>query len=782
MKLCMGCMGEIRDNDSICPYCGYDNSSMARHEAYSLEPGTVLNGKYIAGRVLGYNGYAVKYIGLDASNSRKVIISEYLPEYLSERTNGIKDVTIYSGSAAEQFGEGLIAFLNESSLLCRIKSTAGLCSVYDCFAGNETGYVISEYPEGKSLEQLLNEGVKFTVNSTKKVARILLQCLIAVHKQGIIHGGISPGNIFIMKDGSAKLTDFGIAGHGKLKPGYAAEEQYNGGACGSWTDVYAVGAVMYRMVTDTGLPEASERALRDNCRPPSSMVKGIPKPVENAMLNAINVFKKDRTLNAQAFLAELESNSTERRSGKKKKEGSVPLWVKIAAAVFACAAIAAGVMLFNAQRNEADLKISGKADEKFSTYINKPYGEFIKKWCGYKWPGENEYADDMLKGMLEVEYRYDTSVEKDTIKEFIDQTESGCMVDGQSMKNIYMDKKVRAALESISKNKKARKKNIVARIIVASNTRYTFLEEWFDDVAKAKPEAGKDGNITVTYDQKKCGGTIIEGNNTDEPFGKIEKVVAGKEVVFDGKGKKRLTGTTYDKNKNNLKITYYVGSYYMMAKNREHNEGYYLGKNIRDISDFIKVEPKENNKKYTSQTLDISKYDQNYISFDPDKKEHTIIKVNSQRLKKGERYDERKESVKPFDTVGKFFEYGKITVGQLEEYCKNNNVKCIASGFKPGYLVKKVTGEVNGKEVDKEIFMKEDIIKVKYAEPKPTPTPVPTPVPTKEPEVKVTRRPEVTAKPAPEATKKPEKPTDINPPKNQDSSGGIDISKIKPED
>ena len=92
MKLCMGCMNEIEDHLSTCPYCGFNETAL-RQESYYLDPGTIIGGKYIVGRVLNYGGHTVSYMGMDAEKNRKVIVQEYLPSDISTRSEGEKEVT-----------------------------------------------------------------------------------------------------------------------------------------------------------------------------------------------------------------------------------------------------------------------------------------------------------------------------------------------------------------------------------------------------------------------------------------------------------------------------------------------------------------------------------------------------------------------------------------------------------------------------------------------------------------------------------------------------------------
>ena len=161
MKLCMGCMTNIEDNCTTCPHCGYDETTL-RQESYYLDPGTVVGGKYIVGRVIRYGGYTVTYLGMDAEHNRKVFVKEYLPSDFSTRAEGETEVTIYSGDALEQFEQGLTTFLNEANRIQHLNAVEGIAKVYDCVAENDTGYVISEYVEGETLQQILDDGKVFS--------------------------------------------------------------------------------------------------------------------------------------------------------------------------------------------------------------------------------------------------------------------------------------------------------------------------------------------------------------------------------------------------------------------------------------------------------------------------------------------------------------------------------------------------------------------------------------------------------------------------------------------
>lgn len=358
MKLCMGCMEQIGDDVAACPYCGFDERTL-RQESYYLDPGTVVGGRYIVGRVLGYGGHTVSYLGMDAGEGRKVVVKEYLPSDFSTRSEGDKDVTIYSGDGQEQFEQGLANFLNEANRMEHLQDTEGIAKVYDCLAENETGYVISEYVQGKTLQQILQEGKKYSVKEASDFICQILRGLSGVHDMDIVHCDISPDTITVTDTGEIKLMDFGATRYVTtanskslsliLKRGYAPEEQYRSkGKRGPWTDVYALGAVMYQMITGTVPQESVERALEDDLKEPSKMGIKISSDIENALMNALNVYQEERTPSAKKFLEELNSSNVRRIKVKRKKNkmGKFPLWAKGLVACLACAVVAGGAYMF----------------------------------------------------------------------------------------------------------------------------------------------------------------------------------------------------------------------------------------------------------------------------------------------------------------------------------------------------------------------------------------------------------------------------------------------------
>ncbi len=358
MARCMGCMAEIADSERICRYCGYQKDTDVK-EAYYLLPKTVLKEKYLIGRVLGYGGFGVTYIGWDQILHRKVAVKEYLPSDFATRSYGSRRVTVFSGEAAEQFQAGLESFLFEARRLARFNAVAETVDIYDCFEENGSGYIVMEYLDGATVKEVLRKRKHISVEQARAIALSVLRGLKEVHKEGIIHRDIAPDNIFITRTGKVKILDFGAARYATavqskslsviLKPGFAPEEQYRSrGEQGPWTDVYALGATLYCMITGRRPEESIQRLAQDHVKPPSAIGIAIDPNIENAIMNSLNVRKEYRIQDAESFYRALCGREAVERIVEKtddKINWKLPLWMKCTAAA-ACALVCICIGLF----------------------------------------------------------------------------------------------------------------------------------------------------------------------------------------------------------------------------------------------------------------------------------------------------------------------------------------------------------------------------------------------------------------------------------------------------
>ncbi|MCD8021024.1 MAG: protein kinase [Clostridiales bacterium] len=210
---CMGCMEEYDSGYDICPHCGYW-AGTSTEEMYHLNPGTVLNGKYIVGKVLtGSDDSEITYIGWDDRLHRKVTVREYLPKECSMRIPGSKEITAYRGEWEEQLKKGVETFIAEARKLIRFQDLPVVVRVYDCFEENGTAYLVMEHLEGRTLEEWLGNGRQMSMEESLKLLQPLFEDLKRFHAQDCIHGDIAPNHIFITENGSIKLLDLGSARH-----------------------------------------------------------------------------------------------------------------------------------------------------------------------------------------------------------------------------------------------------------------------------------------------------------------------------------------------------------------------------------------------------------------------------------------------------------------------------------------------------------------------------------------------------------------------------------------
>ncbi len=267
-KMCQGCFREKPDTGP-CPYCGFDESRYESDRPPELLPsGVILQGKYIVGRCLGKGGFGITYLGWHITLQKRVAIKEMYPKGIVFRdTRGEFDpnslsVRITDSSLKSSYEKASESFLKEARTLAKIH-LPGVISIHDCFEENGTAYLVMDYIPGDSLRTYLKgHGGKISEEETLTILHPVMKSLKELHQKNIIHRDISPDNLLLDEKGNVVLIDFGAArsidfqnGNGTslsviLKPGYAPIEQYDSqGKQGPWTDVYAMCATMYRMLT-----------------------------------------------------------------------------------------------------------------------------------------------------------------------------------------------------------------------------------------------------------------------------------------------------------------------------------------------------------------------------------------------------------------------------------------------------------------------------------------------------------------------------------------------------
>ena len=151
MEFCFSCMSK-KNGSGACLKCGYSGNYDC--PAHHLEPGSILNGKYMIGNAIGEGGFGITYVGIDLNLERKVAIKEYFPSGIVTR-NGTETITVFTGDSQQYFMEGREKFINEAKALARLNNLPGIVAVIDFFMENGTSYIVMEFIEGKPMKSML---------------------------------------------------------------------------------------------------------------------------------------------------------------------------------------------------------------------------------------------------------------------------------------------------------------------------------------------------------------------------------------------------------------------------------------------------------------------------------------------------------------------------------------------------------------------------------------------------------------------------------------------------
>lgn len=322
-----------------CPHCGYDPATRPAPE-YALRPGTILNGKYVLGAVLGQGGFGITYIGWDLYLECPVAIKEYYPAGQVVRDSAastrLQWLSTPQSHTARQ--EGQTTFLKEARKMSRVRDIPQVVHVQELFQENDTAYIAMDYVDGRTLTDFLLETGPMTWEQAAPVFLPAIRAMAEVHRAGIIHRDLSPDNLMLQSNGMIRLLDLGAAKDIQInsgtssmqvaKRGFSPPEQYTQrGGTGPWSDVYAMGATLYYALTGEIPPHAIDRLDEDGLRWDLPQLQALPSRVLSALKHALVLNRKDRIQDMDQLLEELSQEK--RRSPK----FLLPLALGVAAAI-----------------------------------------------------------------------------------------------------------------------------------------------------------------------------------------------------------------------------------------------------------------------------------------------------------------------------------------------------------------------------------------------------------------------------------------------------------------
>lgn len=353
MAICYSCFKEYGDEFGLCPYCGEEKITEP-NEPVQLRPGTVLNNRYIIGRSVGEGGFGVVYKAYDTHFECIVAIKEFFSSRLFTRYPGETSVRV-GKKTIEEFKYRKNRFLTEARYIAKYNSNNNIVGVFDHFEENNTAYIVMELLKGTSLSKFIEKsGGK--IEPTLAVDIICKICLALkdLHKDNIIHCDIAPDNIFIFDDNTVKVFDFGAAKLADsedvaidicMKPGYSPPEQYDqSNNLGPWTDIYAVGATLYLMLTGIKPDESTNRKINDTVIPPHLIDPAISENISLTVMKAMAVEKHlrfrtvDELVNALIGERKVYSLETEKKRRRNRR------LIGVASALAAVACVVALVM------------------------------------------------------------------------------------------------------------------------------------------------------------------------------------------------------------------------------------------------------------------------------------------------------------------------------------------------------------------------------------------------------------------------------------------------------
>lgn len=268
-KICGRCSSPVRGK--YCPVCGYDCESA--EESVALKAGTVLDQRYVLGRVIGSGGFGITYLAYDTEEEKTVAIKEYYPKGVALRGEDNFSVEPYASAQADEFRKGMESFRREAEILSGLDADV-VMKIFGTFSQNGTVYYVMKYVHGITLKEYVSQNGKITEGQALYAAREAAATFEAIHERNVIHRDLSPNNVMIDMDGRFRIVDFGnarqfFAKEGKsmtvnLKPGFAPLEQYQRhGNQGPWTDLYSLGMVLYYGLT-LKVPEDPMARLDDD--------------------------------------------------------------------------------------------------------------------------------------------------------------------------------------------------------------------------------------------------------------------------------------------------------------------------------------------------------------------------------------------------------------------------------------------------------------------------------------------------------------------------------------
>ncbi len=301
---CMQCMKSLENGESVCSRCGF-SANAVQPEPY-LPFGTLLKGRYLIGKLMKKTVDSAVYIGFDLLSSKSIEIREFFPLPIAQRCDD--KVTLTNKHGYEDiYSEYLQSFTQLWKNLMRFRGLPALFNVNDIVTCFGTAYAVTDHNDGTTFRKVL-EGADiashpFTLKRTKELIVPMLSTVESLHTANIVHRGISPETLILTSDGSLKIVGFTIPQVRTTKndvlssvyDGYSAIEQYGfNWQQGAWTDIYSIGALIYKLLTGRELMNAPMRMNNEEIEFTDEEKSRIPESVRILIKRCLAIMPQER--------------------------------------------------------------------------------------------------------------------------------------------------------------------------------------------------------------------------------------------------------------------------------------------------------------------------------------------------------------------------------------------------------------------------------------------------------------------------------------------------------
>ena len=280
---------------------------------------TLQGGKYKILKVLGQGGFGITYLAENTMLDGKVAIKEFFIKEYCNRDEETSNIAIPTESNREIVERFKVKFIKEARTIFKLNHP-NIVKLFDIFEENGTAYYVMDYIEGESLSEMVKR--RGSIPEAEATCYVLqaADALSYIHERKMNHLDIKPANIMLNGKSEAVLIDFGLSKQydeeGQqtsttpvgISEGYAPIEQYKKGGVGEFspqTDIYALGAAFFKLLTGTTPPSASD-VYEDGVPVEELKSKGVSKKAIDAICSAMKSRKKDRAQSISQFVAGLK--------------------------------------------------------------------------------------------------------------------------------------------------------------------------------------------------------------------------------------------------------------------------------------------------------------------------------------------------------------------------------------------------------------------------------------------------------------------------------------------